>query len=499
MTADFGLAGASGAIFLFLSPRWRFNGGGLALSAFPLDPPRTAVLIHAAKPLFAWGELEDVPQLRTIKEVLSSLPDEHLLDGLRAARGNGRDDYPVSVLWGVVLLSILCRHLHLEDCLDELRRNPTLCALIGINSPCGIPKIWNVSRFLDALGQEPHLSNGRAIFDDLVKRLGEAVPGLGRHTAGDSTALKGRAKRDAEAVKEEVEQGLPQPTGGRKEYRDDEGKVVKVYEWFGYKLHLLVDVDNETSLAYAITDTKAGDNELIDALAEQAQANLPQGRIETLAYDKAGDDGKVHEALHERGIKPVIQNRALWKDEKEKSLRVGLPLVYDEAGTVFCYDTISDPPVKRQMACVGYEADRGTIRYRCPAAYEGFTCASHEKCNEGKKYGLSVRIKCEEDLRRFPAIPRATRQFEERYKGRTAVERVNARLKIFWGVDDGNVAGARRFHGHVGAVMIVHAAVALWLAKQPRWEGTLGGTRLSPIAQALARLDESDSEPADLT
>src|SRR5262249_21142535 len=159
-------------------------------------------------------------------------------------------------------------------------RNPTLCALIGINAPTGIPRIWNVSRFLDTLGCEPHLSNSRAIFDALVKRLGEAVPGLGRQTAGDSTALKGRAKRDAAAVEEEVEQGLPQPSGGRKEYKDEEGKVTKVYEWFGYKLHLLVDVDNEVSLAYAITDSKPGDNELVEALAFQAQANLPQGRIE---------------------------------------------------------------------------------------------------------------------------------------------------------------------------------------------------------------------------
>ena len=458
------------------------------------------MLIHATKPLFAWADLEDVPQLRTIKEVLSSLPDQQLLDGLQTARGNGRNDYPVSVLWGVVLLSILCRHLHLEDTLDELQRNPTLCALIGIDSPSGIPRIWNVSRFLDVLGQEPHLQNSRAIFDALVKQLGQAVPSLGKHAAGDSTAVKGRAKKNALAVKEEVEQGLPQPTGGRKEYRDDEGKVTKVYEWFGYKLHLLVDVDNEVSLAYVITDTKAGDNELIEPLVEQAEANLGEGRIETMAYDKAADDGKVHEALHEHGIKAVIQNKKLWKQEPERPLpgptgRYPLNLVHDEAGTVYCYDTKSEPPIKRQMAYVGHEEDRGTVRYRCPAVHEGFVCASAQKCNLGKKYGLSVRIKCEEDLRRFPAIPRATRQFEERYKGRTAVERAIARLKIFWGVDDGNVVGSRRFHGFVGAVMIIHVAVAKWLAKQPRWEGTLGNTRLSPIAQMLARLDDSENEP----
>jgi hypothetical protein len=446
--------------------------------------------IHACQPLFAWSELEDSPSLQTIRGVLDSLPAQALLDGLQQARGHGRNDYPCAVLGGVVVLSVLCRHLWLNDTLAELHRNPTLCRILGIRKVGEIPKPHNLSRFLDLLGQQPHLERLRDLFDTLVKDLGRVVPGLGRHTAGDSTALAAKAKKDPEAVQDEVEQGLPQPSGGRKEYKDDEGKVVKVYEWFGYKLHLLVDVEHEVALAYHVSDTKLADNHGIEPLVEQAVANLGEGRIETLAYDKAGDDIKVHELLHEQGIKPVIQTRALWKDEQEKTLRVGLPMVYDEAGTVYCYDTVSDPPVKKKMACIGYEKGRETVKYRCPAMHDGTGCPSLDKCNGEKKYGLVVRVKCEEDLRRFPAISRGTKQFERRYKGRTAVERVNGRLKIFWGIDDGNVVGARRFHAHVGIVMVVHLALAKWLAKQPRWEGTLGAVSLSPIAQALARLDE---------
>ena len=55
-----------------------------------------------------------------------------------------------------------------------------------------------------------------------------------------------------------------------------------------------------------------------------------------------------------------------------------------------------------------------------------------------------MRVKQEIDLRRFPSLPRATKLFERLYKGRTAVERLNARLKIFWGIDDGQVYGAVR-------------------------------------------------------
>ena len=141
--------------------------------------------------------------------------------------------------------------------------------------------------------------------------------------------------------------------------------------------------------------------------------------------------------------------------------------------------------VRRRMAYMGHEAQRGTLKYRCPARHEGWSCPSDARCNGESRFGMVVRIKSALDLRRFPPIPRATRQFERLYKGRTAVERVNGRLKLYWGVDDGNVVGARRFHALVGVVMLVHLAVATTLARGKREVTSLGKTRLDPIAQAL--------------
>jgi hypothetical protein len=259
------------------------------------------MLIHAAEPLFAWGELEDSPTLSTLRDFLQAVPDQALLDGLIAARGHGHDDYPVPRL---------CRHISFNACLAELHRNPSLCRFLDVNSADQIPNDHNLSRFLDVLGQEPHLSALRQVFDELAHRLGQAVPDLGRPTAGDATALNARPKANPKAMAAECQQGLPQPSGGRKEYTDDAGQVTKVVEWFGYKLHLLVDVRHEVALAYHVSDTKAGDNERIGALLKQARANLPEGRIQTLAYDKAADDAAVHELLHSHRIKPLIQNRA---------------------------------------------------------------------------------------------------------------------------------------------------------------------------------------------
>jgi hypothetical protein len=478
--------------------------------------------IQMPKPLFAWDCLEDHPALATIKQLLETIPDGKLLEGLKAARGKGRDDYPLQVLWGVVLLTIALRHTGFEACLGELRRNPTLAKLIGIRSISELPRGWNVSRFLDVLGQEPHRLELEAIFNRMIQRLGAVVPDLGQNTAGDSTSLKARRlRRDlpreaeggeaataaatsaAEATAqpgkiEFDEHGLPQPSGGRKEYRDEKGNITKVLSWFGYKLHLLVDVKHEVSLVYRISSTKAGDNQVLPELVDQGRVNLPPGRMRTLAYDKAADDVEVHEKLHACGIKPVIQIRALWKEEPEKLLPEhdgNSNIVYDEAGTLYCYDRISEPMIRRPMAYIGHEAARGTLKYRCPAKHDGLPCAMSETCNAGKKYGLTIRVKQEIDLRRFPPVPRATKQFERLYKGRTSVERVNGRLKIFWGIDDGNVTGATRFHAMVGTVMVVHAAFATLLAAAPRREGTLGKMRLGPIAKALhERIDAAEGK-----
>jgi hypothetical protein len=454
--------------------------------------------IAITKPLFAWDALEDSPSLQSLRHLLEAVPDQPLLESLRAARGKGRDDYPVEVLWGTLLLAIALRHLSIDACLEELRRNPALRLLLGIEAEDRVPGPDNMSRFLVTLGEEPHLPLLRAVFDTMVQRLGFVVGDLGKDTAGDSTGLSGRRAHSEGLRAAEIEQGLPQPSGGKKEYKDDNGTVTHVVEWFGYKLHLLVDVKHEVALAYHLSDTKAGDNERVPELVQQARHNLPPERLQTLAYDKAADDGAVHAFLHEEGIKPIIHIRNFKLEEPEKVLggRVPLNVVYDQAGTVHCYDRVSATPVKHPMAYIGHEAQRGTLKYRCPARHQGWECPSDAACNGDRTYGLTVRVKQEIDLRRFPSIPRATKQFERLYAGRTAVERVNGRLKIFWGIDDGQVSGSRRFHAHVGAVMVVHLAFATLLAQAARYEGTFGKMTLSPIAKALRELLAASALPA---
>ena len=444
--------------------------------------------IYTTDPLFAWERLPDSPDLAALRFLLDLIPDRPLLAALQRHRGKGRNDYPVHLLWRVHVTRYLLRHVSMEACLAELGRNPALRRVVGVEDGQGVPEAWNMSRFQEVLGQPQHLALMRQAFEELAGRLGRAVDGIGRNLAGDSAALSARAGADPDSTSA----GLPQPNGSRKEYRDDTGRVTKVYEWFGYKFHLLVDVKHEVVLAWKTTQATASDAQQIPELLEQARRVLPEGRIQSLAYDKAADDNDTHELLHKAGIKPLIENRALWKEDPERLLPnhgADSNVVHDEAGTIYCYDKTSSVPVKHKMAFAGYEKSRGTLKYRCPARQENWApgaCPSDKVCNGDSCYGKTVRVKCALDLRRFPPIPRATLEFERRYNGRTAVERVNARLKLFWGADDGNVTGAARFHAHMATIMLVHIAMANYLAMSPRYEGkSLSPTRLSRIARQL--------------
>jgi hypothetical protein len=90
-------------------------------------------------------------------------------------------------------LRIALRHVTTEAVLAELRRNSGLRRLIGIESEGGVPKPWNISRFEEVLGQEPHRTSLKEVFEVLIRRLGAVVPDLGKDTAGDATGRPSRA------------------------------------------------------------------------------------------------------------------------------------------------------------------------------------------------------------------------------------------------------------------------------------------------------------------
>ena len=166
-------------------------------------------------------------------------------------------------------------------------------------------------------------------------------------------------------------------------------------EWFGYKLHLIVEVKHEVALSYEVTYAKAGDGETLPTILAQAKKNLSEGRIKTLAYDKAADGEVVHTLLSDEGVTPLIQMRSLWKTEPERMLPGHdgtLNVVNDATGKISCYANVRNTSVRHKMAYIGHEPQRETLKYCCPAKHEGWECPMSSSCNAGKSYGKTVRV-----------------------------------------------------------------------------------------------------------
>ena len=79
---------------------------------------------------------------------------------------------------------------------------------------------------------------------------------------------------------------------------------------------------------------------------------------------------------------------------------------------------------------VGFEKERNTLKYRCPAAAFGF--------------GRIVRIPIDTDRRIFTPIARHIGKWKKAYDRRTSVERVNSRLDQVLGFEHHTIRGKRR-------------------------------------------------------
>lgn len=422
--------------------------------------------------LFSWATVEAHSDLDRLELVLSVLPDEALMKRLEQERGHGRDDYPVRAVWNSIIAGIVFQHPSIESLRRELQRNGELRLVCGFSPLKGseaVPGEWVYTRFLRRLVKCPELV--QAMFDALVDKLAGVLPDLGRMLAGDSKAL---ASAGQPTTKKPDGRRETDATWGKKEYRGrraDGSSWEKVVRWFGFKVHLLVDSTYELPLAWRVTTAGVNDTtEMLPLLKETAARHgeiLERG--ECLSLDKGYDSAKNNrEILDEYGIKPLIDNRALWKDgEKTKAVpRMEHDrIVYDERGTLFCVHGSSHDCRRTEVTPMyfdGFEADRGesgVLKYRCPAAVYGYECPEREHCGRSK-HGRVVRVALELDRRIFVPVPRNTLKWKRLYATRTAVERVNSRIANGFVFDHHYIRGLKKMKLRIGLALVIMLAVA---------------------------------------
>ena len=194
---------------------------------------------------------------------------------------------------------------------------------------------------------------------------------------------------------------------------------------------------------------------LVDQVEQRHDTLLE--RCEHLSADKGYDDGKLIKRLWDQHeIKPVIDIRNCWQDgETSKVVEGQLNVIYTFDGEVSC--VCPRTGTEHSMSYGGFERDRNTLKYRCPARALGIECKGMEQC----PVGTAVRIPLSEDRRVFTPVARSSYVWKEHYDTRSAVERVNSRLAGPFGFDDPFIRGLAKMRLRCTMALSIMLAMAL--------------------------------------
>jgi hypothetical protein len=461
--------------------------------------------------LFNWQDVDAASDLDRLLLVLKAIPDEKLMLQLEADRANGRDEYPVRATWNSILAGVVYQHPSIASLRRELSRNAELRKACGFDPRLGqaaVPTDSAYSNLLsNILNREPMI---REMFHVLVEKLKVHLLDLGRFMAHDGKELpslaKGPKKDGTGKTDQEPKSGSPSDqssaggadqqgpadktatpataesqeheedrrsesdaTWGVKTYRGkrkDETSWEKVVRWFGFELHLLVDSEHEMPINYKVTTASAPETTELLPMLQETKDLHPEvvASCEELSADRGYDSEKNITGLWEEHIRAIIDKRADWDKSGDKT-RPLFPdrvdnVVYGVKGDVQCVCPATGET--RPMTYGGFEKDRQTLKYRCPAAANGFVCAGRAECPRGQTaYGKVVRIKIEENPRMFTPLPRDCKSWDTAYDRRTAVERVNSRIDQVFGFERHTIRGLKKMEARVGIALVVLLAMAV--------------------------------------
>jgi len=422
---------------------------------------------------FSWKNFQDdlqtIGDLERLKLVIETIPDGDLMRTLRVLRGRGRNDYPIEAIWNSILAGIVYEHVSIESLRRELNRNAQLREICGFDPVLGIKAVPSKSaynRFLKKLlAHEPIVRN---MFNSLVKEMIVIFPDFGTNLAGDGKAIHSFGKPSKENGQDKRRE--KDADWGNKTYHsvNKDGKCwEKIKSWFGFKVHLIVEADSEIAVAYKVTKASTGEQPVMRELFAELKEAHPEliARCVHCMLDK-GYDSKdmICDLWNTYGIKPVIDIRNMWKDgEKTKQLNAEKikNVSYDYKGTVFCHCPKTGEI--RQLGYGGFEKNRETHKYLCPALAYGIDCQGAKWCSAHKK---ALRISLNENPRIFTPVARSSYKWQDLYDKRTSVERVNSRIDMSFGFERHYIRGLQKMNLRCGLALTVMLAIAVGRLRQ---------------------------------
>lgn len=485
--------------------------------------------------LFSWNNVDARSDLDRFYLVRDNLPDEDIVRALEVFRGNGRDDFPVRAMWNALIAGVVFQHVSSESLLRELARNPALLEACGFdilpkrkkpvpelkrNEETGkmeiiyaedgeayyhVPKSWNFSRFL---GNVIELEGNQGMITSMIRKLRqdlmEELPDFAQHMGYDGKAIKSYSTGQKNRKTDETSD--PDADWGKHETKGVDSKTgktwSKVNSWFGYGLHLIADTKYEIPVGVHVTPASHSEHTELRTMIHEVFEETPQlaDRCKDFSADRGLDSGETKALLFDQyGVKPVIDIRQLWKDEKDEpgydpAKPITRPLfpdradtiVFTEKGTVHCVCPATGE--QRDMAFCGFEKDRNTLKYRCPAAAYGFSCEGQQACSamaQGQPgaFGRVVRINIkDQDRRVFTPVPHGNKTWNRIYNMRSSLERINSRLDNDFGFEKHYIRGKAKMKTRVCLAAVVMMAMALGHIRANRMDQIRSLVKPIPLA-----------------
>jgi IS5 family transposase len=314
---------------------------------------------------------------------------------------------------------------------EALRYNGRLCLLCGFNF-LKTPSNGTFTNFRDRLGVD-------TFYDILHNLIAQAIVLKiikGGDTAIDSTHVWAYASKFGyKTCSCKGKCDCP------KSYSDTDaqwGAKSKDYLFFGYKVHLIIDAKSQLPLEVIVTPGNAADSPQAKPLLKGAQKKHPEVKIDTSAMDSAYDSHENYRfAIEEAKVAPII---ALNPRGGVDAISEG-SLFLSRNGSYTCFAGF-------KVVYWGKEERRGRLKFRCPAVLGKCECLFRSTCSKSK-YGRTFYLHPKRNYRLVGTIPRGTYLWQEKYDGRTSVERAYSEEKGSHKLADPRVRGLAKIKIHV--------------------------------------------------
>lgn len=218
--------------------------------------------------------------------------------------------------------------------------------------------------------------------------------------------------------------------------KNSEGKNVF---WFGYKGHLAVGTSSQYILQTAFSSGNLNDGKAAIPLLKGIYECLSLSTVRYQTMDAGYDYEPIYQQIHRMGQHSIIAYNK--RNEAE-------PIGFDKHFAPTCFR-------EHSYRYDSFDPKYETLKYTRPKECHDCPLANEGICQKVYK------VKITTDLRKYSAPARGSQVWNNIFKRRTAVERVNAYLKEFFQLNNVRYRTGKRAKIHFDMITLVYNASKL--------------------------------------